>query len=163
MSSGTWRRRKHSFLGVVAIQQPWALTDRRIQRRKKLFSMAIISLVEPMTTASTITLAFHSRVFVQDDTVTVYARRWKAQLPVAPLGDTSETNQPGASLRKRTDGVSSGKVSAGWFQHPAGRKSFALSSGSGRIISRTSRDFRLFLDQATFDELKSCITDSADR
>lgn len=79
------------------------------------------------------------------------------------LGEASATNQVGASLRKLTNGVSSGKVSAGQFQDPTSRKIFALYSGNGRIISRTSGEFSLVLDQATYDDLKSCIADSTNR
>ncbi|WP_369970216.1 hypothetical protein AB8E26_09415 [Stenotrophomonas rhizophila] len=136
---------------------------RGLEPRKKIFSVAIICIIGLMTSTSTAMLAFRSKVVVQDDTVTFYAGRWKAQLPVAALGDAGATNQIFASLRKRTNGFSSGKVSAGWFQDPTGRKIFALSSGNGRIISRTSGEFSLVLDQATYDELKSCIADSTNR
>lgn len=136
---------------------------RGLEPRKKVFSVAIICIIGLMTSTSTALLAFRSKVVVQDDTVTFYAGRWKAQLPVAALADANATNQIGASLRKRTNGFSSGKVSAGWFQDATGRKIFALSSGNGRIISRTSGEFSLVLDQATFDELKHCIADSANR
>jgi hypothetical protein len=136
---------------------------RGLEPRKKMFSVAVICIIGLMTSTSTAMLAFRSKVVVQDDTVTFYAGCWKAQLPVAAQGDASATKQIGASLRKRTNGFSSGKVRAGWFQDPTGRKIFALSSGNGRIISRTSGEFSLVLDQATYDELKSCIADSANR
>lgn len=136
---------------------------RGLAPRKKMFSVAIICVIGLMTSTSTAMLAFRSKVVVQDDTITFYAGRWKAQLPLAALRDASATNQIGASLRKRTNGFSSGKVSAGWFQDPTGREIFALSPGNGRIISRTSGEFSLVLDQATFDELKHCIADSANR
>ncbi len=136
---------------------------RGLEPRKKMLSVAVICIIGLMTSTSTAMLAFRSKVVVQDDTVTFYAGRWKAQLPVASLGDASATTQIGASLRKRTNGFSSGKVSVGWFQDPTGRKIFALSSGNGRIISRTSGEFSLVLDQATYDELKGCSTDSANQ
>ena len=80
---------------------------RGLEPRKKVLSVAIICTIGLMTSTSTAMLAFRSKVVVQDDTVTFYAGRWKAQLPVAALRDASATNQIGASLRKRTNGFSS--------------------------------------------------------
>jgi len=78
----------------------------------------ISCIIGLMTSISAAMLAFRSKVIVQDHTAALCASSWKAQLPVAAPGDPSATNQIGPLLRKRTNGVRSGKVSTGWFQDP---------------------------------------------
>lgn len=134
-----------------------------LEPRKKAFGIAVLCAIGLAMSASTVMLAVRSKVVVDRSGVNLHAGFWSAHLQRGSLIDIQATDQIGASLRKRTNGMSTQGINAGWFQDPSGRKTFAISSGATRVLVPTTAGFNLVLDRSTYDELKRCGVTASDR
>ncbi len=134
-----------------------------LEPKKKAFGIVLLCVIGLATSASTALLSLRSKAVVEGDTAILYAGFWKAELPLAALVDANATDQIGASLRTRTNGMSSRGVNAGWFQDASGRRIFAMSSGPKRVLVPMAGEFSVVLDQSTYDALKHCGGPSSSR
>lgn len=130
----------------------------RMGRNKKIAATILLCFLGLAMTLSTAMLAFGSKVVVSGNAITLRAGIYTATLPVASVDVANATASTGSALGRRTNGMSSRGVNAGWFEAADGRKVFAMSSGPRKMMLPTSEGFSVVMDEALYAELKGCIS-----
>jgi hypothetical protein len=128
-----------------------------MEPKRRVFAIVVLCVIGLGTCASTLALKLRSRIVVEGEAVIFQSGFYRKEIPIRSLELANATGDIGTSLRRRTNGISSGGVNAGWFRDAQGTEVFAMTSVADRVLIPTTGGPSVVMNRSEFEALQACL------